>query len=80
MKMYSVLKAILPSVVLLCIISLLYLIPINTELQPSAISPELPFNCELDGWYGQKTQAGKEERQVLSADTKFSKGAVPLLR
>lgn len=74
MKMLAILKALLPLIVLSCIVSILYFVPVNTTLVPSAISPDLPYESELNGWYGQRTQASKEERQVLSKDTKFSKG------
>lgn len=74
MKMYSLFKAILPLIVMSGIVSLLYFVPVNQELQPSAISPQLPYNDELDGWYGERTQASERERSILSRDTKFSKG------
>ncbi len=74
MKKHTLLTIALPPVVLAVLLSLIYLLPMNTELQESAISPQLPYGTELNGWYGEKTQASKEERGTLAADTIFSKG------
>ena len=74
MSMHPAIRIALPPVVLAVLLSLIYLLPMNTELQESAISPQLPYGTELDGWYGEKTQASKEERGTLAADTIFSKG------
>ena len=64
----------LPPVVLALILSLLYVIPSHPELIPAAVSPDLPLDTELDGWYGVKTQESEKERDLLSSDTRFSKG------
>lgn len=74
MKMKSWLRAVLPLAVLSFIFSLMYFVPVHSGLEPSAISPDLPLGCELDGWYGQRTQASERERAILYDDTKFSKG------
>lgn len=55
------------------ILSLIYLIPHNPVLQESAIRPDLPCGTELNGWYGERAQESKEEREALAADTRFSK-------
>lgn len=65
---------ILPPVVLALILSLIFLQPQNVVLLPSAVSPDLPLENELEGWYGVKTQESKRERAMLAPDTKFSKG------
>lgn len=72
--MKKILTSILPPVVLTLVLSLLYVIPSHPELIPAAVSPDLPLDTELDGWYGVKTQESEKERQILAADTKFSKG------
>ncbi|MBR5875602.1 MAG: exosortase-associated EpsI family protein [Akkermansia sp.] len=74
MNKNNLFKMALPPVVLAVILSLVYLLPMNTALQESAISPHLPYGTELAGWFGEKTQASKEERGTLAADTIFSKG------
>lgn len=62
-----------PPVLLGLILSLIYLIPHNPVLQESAIRPDLPCGTELNGWYGERVQESKEEREALAADTRFSK-------
>ena len=74
MSMHPAIRIALPPLVLAVLLSLIYLLPMNMQLQESAISPQLPYGTELDGWYGEKTQASKEERGTLAADTIFSKG------
>ncbi len=51
-----------------------YALPKSVELMESALSPDLPLEYTLEGWYGQRTQESAVERQVLAADTRFSKG------
>ncbi len=48
--------------------------PKELSFQESALSPEIPLDYELEGWYGQRTQESAEERLILAADTRFSKG------
>ncbi len=51
-----------------------WIMPREVALMESALSPELPLDYELEGWYGVRTQESAAERQVLAADTRFSKG------
>ena len=55
------------------LLSLIYLVPNNPQLQEAAISADLPEGAELPGWYGERVQESKEEREALAADTRFSK-------
>ena len=71
----QILTVALPPALLAVLLSLICLLPMNTQLQESAISPALPYGTELPGWYGEKEQASPEERGTLAADTIFSKGA-----
>lgn len=63
----------LPPVVLALLLSLIFIVPENTELLPSAANPELPLGSDLPGWYGIKTQESEKERTILALDTIFSK-------
>ncbi len=54
--------------------------PKEVTLMESALSPELPVDYELKGWYGQRVQESAVERQVLAADTRFSKGTYVKMR
>lgn len=65
---------ILPPILLTAMMSLVWFIPHEVKLRESAISPELPVGSSLPGWYGVRTQESEIERNVLAADTKFSKG------
>ncbi|MBR1997095.1 MAG: hypothetical protein IJ993_01655, partial [Akkermansia sp.] len=64
----QILTVALPPALLAVLLSLIYLLPMNTELQESAISPALPYGTKLAGWYGKKEQASPEERGTLAAD------------
>lgn len=55
------------------LLSLIYLVPNNPQLQESAISADLPCGTTLPGWFGERVQESKEEREALAADTRFSK-------
>lgn len=72
--MKNILSGILPPVVLALVLSLLFIIPSYPELEPAAVSPNLPVDTDLDGWYGVKTQESEHERKLLAPDTRFSKG------
>lgn len=74
------LTALLPPALLATIFCLLLLVPMQPELQPAAISPDLPVNYDLEGWYGIRTQESEDEREALAADTRFSKAAYLKLR
>lgn len=76
----TLLRALLPPFLLGLIFSLLLLIPTHPELQPSAISPDLPLDYGLEGWYAVKLQESEGEREALAADTRFSKAAYVKLR
>ncbi len=67
------LPLILPPALLALLICLIFLLPFDSELKESAISPELPVGTDLPGWYGEKTQPSAKERGSLAADTEFSK-------
>lgn len=70
----NALRHLLPPVFLGLTLSLVWLIPHETKLRESAISPNLPLGTELPGWYGIRTQESEAERKVLASDTRFSKG------
>ncbi len=71
--MKTVFFKILPPTILALLLSLVFIVPENTDLLPSAANPELPLDTAIPGWYGVKTQESEEERVTLSADTSFSK-------
>ncbi len=71
----SLLKAFLPPALIAVILSIIIFIPQDTELKPSAISPDLPVGYALSGWYGERIQESAQERGALSADTLFSKAS-----
>lgn len=73
MKSDSIVRIAIPPIILGLLLSIIYLLPLDVNLLPSAISPELPYGAELDGWYGEKTQESERERSILAADTVFSK-------
>ncbi|MBR4311241.1 MAG: exosortase-associated EpsI family protein [Akkermansia sp.] len=73
MKLKDIITIALPPAVLGLILSIIFLLPVDVNLLPSAISPELPYDYELPGWYGEKTQETERERSILAADTVFSK-------
>ncbi len=64
----------LPALLLGLVLIFCASMPREVELLESALSPELPLEYELPGWYGQRTQESAAERKVLAADTRFSKG------
>lgn len=76
----ALLQALLPPLLLGLLFTLLLIIPSQPELQPSAISPDLPLDYELEGWYAAKLQESEGEREALAADTRFSKAAYLKLR
>lgn len=71
--MKTVFFKILPPTILALLLSLTFIVPENTDLLPSAANPELPLDTTLPSWYGVKTQESQKERELLSADTSFSK-------
>ncbi len=54
--------------------------PKEVDFLESALSPDLPLDYTLEGWYGQRTQESAIERQILAKDTRFSKGIYTKLR
>lgn len=74
------LHALLPPILLALTFSLLWFIPSHPELQEAAISPDLPLDYDLEGWYGEKVQESEAEREALAADTRFSKAVYYKLR
>jgi len=76
----SLTTAFLPPLILVLVLSLIYLLPKHTELESSAISPNLPLDFDQPGWYGLKQQESEAERTRLAGDTVFSKAVYSQLR
>ncbi len=74
------LRAFVPLLLLLLTLVTMYVMPSYDDIKPSAISPDLPLDYDLEGWYGRRTQESAAERQALSGDTVFSKGVYVLRR
>lgn len=70
----SLLRNLLPPIIIALLLSLIFVVPKDVNLLPSAAKPELPLGTELDGWSGVKTQESEKERLLLADDTVFSKG------
>jgi len=71
--MKSLLHAFIPPLLLLLLLGIIYILPQDTQLKDSAISPKMPLSYNLDGWYGEKRQESEIERSTLPSDTIFSK-------
>lgn len=71
--MKTVLRALLPPVLLATILCSVFILPRQEALMESSISPDLPLNFDLPGWQGKKIQESELERSSLAADTRFSK-------
>lgn len=71
--MKQLIRALIPAAVLVAMLGLILLLPQKDVLVEASISPDMPTGYSLPGWYGQKTQESEAERQILAADTKFSK-------
>lgn len=71
--MKTVLRALLPPVLLATILCNVFILPRQEALMESSISPDLPLNFDLPGWQGKKIQESELERSSLAADTRFSK-------
>ncbi len=69
-SLIALLPALLMALVLWCSIAM----PKHVEFQESALSPDIPLDYTLEGWYGQRTQESAAERSILAKDTRFSKG------
>ncbi len=79
-KSSHIIRAILPPLLLLCILSTIYLLPKHDTLIDASISPHMPLGYELPGWYGNRLQESEAERTTLAADTRFSKASYTKLR
>lgn len=71
--MRHLLKAFLPPIVTILILSCVWILPKQSELLESRLKPDMPLGHSLPGWKGVKTQESERERQILAADTRFSK-------
>lgn len=71
--MNAAIRALLPAAVLAAMLGIILSLPQKDVLVEASISPDMPTGTALTGWYGQKTQETEAERQILAADTKFSK-------
>ena len=71
--MKELLRALLPPALLAAILCCVFVLPREEGLVESSISPDLPVDCSLPGWWGTKTQESESERRILAADTRFSK-------
>lgn len=71
--MNTIIRALIPAAVLAAMLGIILALPQKDELVEASISPDMPTGTQLAGWYGQKTQESEAERQILAADTKFSK-------
>lgn len=71
--MNAAIRALLPAAVLAVMLGIIFALPQKDVLVEASISPDMPTGTALTGWYGQKTQETEAERQILAADTKFSK-------
>lgn len=67
------LKIILLPFLLAVMLGGIYLMPRKGEVLDSSISMELPTGMRPDGWHGIRRQESEEERNILAADTEFSK-------
>lgn len=73
MNLNKLTHAFLPAALFGLVLSLLFLLPKDDTLAEASISPDMPVGLALPGWVGEKVQESESERQILAADTKFSK-------
>lgn len=78
--MKKLLRALLPPTLLAAILCCVFVLPREEGLVESSISPDLPMDSSLSGWWGTKTQESESERRILAADTRFSKGTYTRIR
>lgn len=71
--MKTLFRALIPAAVLVLMLGIIFMLPQKDVLVEASISPDMPTGTQLAGWYGQKTQESEAERNILAADTKFSK-------
>lgn len=55
------------------LLPLVFFLPKHTSLKPAALTPTIPLNDDMDGWYGLKQQESDQERLILAKDTQFRK-------
>lgn len=55
------------------LLSLVFFSSRHASSLPPALTPSVPLNDELDGWYGAKQQESNQERLILAKDTQFRK-------
>lgn len=67
------LKALLPPALTITLLCGAFFIPQPQNLLESRLQPDMPLGYGLLGWKGVKTQESEQERQILAADTRFSK-------
>ncbi len=72
--MKRLLAALIPALLMGLVLWGTHAMPREFALRESALSPNLPFDHELKGWWGQRTQESAEERATLAKDTRFCKG------
>ncbi len=78
--MKRIIRAFAPALLLGGIFLFIPLIPKAPNMLPSDMSPELPVDDTLEGWYGVKRQESERERSILAKDTIFSKADYTLRR
>lgn len=71
--MKKAIKALIPAFVLALTAIAILTIPTSNQILPPSMSPDLPLNGELEGWYGERRQESERERLILAKDTRFSK-------
>lgn len=71
--MKTPIRALIPAAAMAAMLGIILMLPQKDVLVEASISPDMPTGTQLAGWYGQKTQESEAERQILAADTKFSK-------
>ncbi len=78
--MKRTLLSLLPALLMAAVLWAIAAMPRQMEFLESALSPDLPLDYTLKGWYGWRTQESAEERATLAEDTRFSKGVYVKLR
>lgn len=74
------LLALLPALLMGGIVGYSWMVPVSNEFLESCVSPELPLEDSLPGWWGVKVQESEQERTILAVDTLFSKGRYERIR
>lgn len=74
------LMAVLPGLLVSVFVAYAWLAPVNNNFLESCVSPDLPLDDGLSGWWGVKVQESEKERTLLAPDTQFSKGRYERIR